>query len=233
MKLIDKNEKKSILIVDDDKRLRELLKDYLSEKDLEIYLCQDFEEAKEILSLVYFDLIILDRMMPSGDGMNLVNFSKKMSNAPIILLTAMGEDQNRIDGLRVGADDYLSKPFEPEELFLRINNLLNLYNSFKENNLKISFGCFIFDTHKMELYKDNKLIYLTEGENNLLHKLSKKRNDIVLREELADQEFDETELRKVDVQITRLRQKIEENPKQPQYIKTIRGKGYKLVCSEA
>ena len=224
--------KNSILIIDDDKRLRELLKDYLTEKKFEIYLCEDFIEAKEILSFVVFDLIILDRMMPSGDGIHLINFIKTMSSSPIILLTAMGEDKNKIEGLKIGADDYLSKPFEPEELFLRINNLLNLYNNIQDKNYRISFGDFIFDTSSLELKQNNNLVYLTEGENDLLLKLIKKRNDIVLREELAEQEFDESELRKVDVRVTRLRQKIEKNAKQPQFIKTIRGKGYKLVCEK-
>ena len=224
--------KNSILIIDDDKRLRELLRDYLTEKKFEIYLCEDFIEAKEILSFVVFDLIILDRMMPSGDGIHLINFIKTVSSSPIILLTAMGEDKNKIEGLKIGADDYLSKPFEPEELFLRINNLLNLYNNIQDKNYRISFGDFIFDTSSLELKQNNNLVYLTEGENDLLLKLIKKRNDIVLREELAEQEFDESELRKIDVRVTRLRQKIEKNAKQPQFIKTIRGKGYKLVCEK-
>tara|TARA_B100000676_G_C17893743_1_gene740704 strand:- start:298 stop:978 length:681 start_codon:yes stop_codon:yes gene_type:complete len=223
---------KSILIIDDDKRLRELLKDYLTEKKLKIYLSEDYDEAKEILSIAIFDLIILDRMMPSGDGIQLIEFIKKLSNTPVIMLTAMGEDRDKIDGLKIGADDYLSKPFEPEELFLRIKKLLDLFENLKSKKIKISFGNFIFDTSNFKLQKNNKLIYLTEGENNLLVKLINKRNDIVLREELADQEFDETELRKVDVQVTRLRQKIETNAKQPQFIKTIRGKGYKLICNE-
>ena len=148
------------------------------------------------------------------------------------MLTAMGEDKDKIDGLKIGADDYLSKPFEPEELFLRIKNLLDLFENLKVKKIKITFGEFIFDTSNFKLQKKDKSIYLTEGENNLLMKLINKRNNIVLREELADQEFDETELRKVDVQVTRLRQKIEINAKQPQYIKTIRGKGYKLICNE-
>ncbi len=224
--------KKNILIVDDDKRLRELLKDYLSEKSLHIYLSEDLIDAKEILTFIVFDLIILDRMMPSGDGIELIKFIKKNSSTPIIMLTAMGDDQNKIEGLKIGADDYLSKPFEPEELFLRITNLLNLYNNIKDKKIRVSFGDFVFNTSNLELQKNNKLIYLTEGENNLLLKLIEKRNDIVLREELANQEFDETELRKVDVQITRLRQKIENNAKQPQHIKTIRGKGYKLICRD-
>tara|TARA_B100000214_G_C23906884_1_gene599305 strand:- start:38 stop:718 length:681 start_codon:yes stop_codon:yes gene_type:complete len=224
--------KKSILIVDDDKRLRELLKDYLTEKKFEVYSCEDFLEAKEIISLIIFDLVILDRMMPSGDGIDLVEFIKEKSNSPIIMLTAMSEDQNKIDGLKIGADDYLAKPFEPEELYLRIKKLLNLYNNKSKKDLKISFGEFIFDMNSLELKINNKTVYLTEGENNLLLKLIYKRNDIVLREELADQEFDESELRKVDVRITRLRQKLEKNAKQPQFVKTIRGKGYKLICDE-
>ena len=223
---------KNILIVDDDKRLRELLKDYLTEKNLKIFQSEDYNEAKKILSIVLFDLIILDRMMPSGDGIELIDYIKQFSNTPVIMLTAMAENKDRIDGLKIGADDYLSKPFEPEELFLRIKKLLNLFENVNNKKIKISFGEFIFDTSNLKLQKKDKLIYLTEGENNLLIKLINKRNDIVLREELADQEFDETELRKVDVQVTRLRQKIETNAKQPQFIKTIRGKGYKLICDE-
>ena len=223
--------KKSILIVDDDKRLRELLKDYLTEKDFNIYLIEDFEEAKEILPIIKFDLIILDRMMPSGDGIDLIEFIKKNFNSPIIMLTAMGSDKNKIDGFKFGANDYLSKPFEPEELYLRINNLLNLYNDSNVNKLIVKFGKFEFNLDTLELKYGDNIVYLTESENELLVKLINKRNEIVLREELADQDFDETELRKVDVRITRLRQKIETNAKQPQFIKTIRGKGYKLICN--
>ena len=223
---------KNILIVDDDKRLRELLKDYLVEKNLKIYLSEDYNEAKEILSLVFFELIILDRMMPSGDGIELIDYIKQLSNTPVVMLTAMGEDKDKIDGLKIGADDYLSKPFEPEELFLRIKRLLDLFENLKNRKIKITFGEFIFDTSSFRLQKNDKLIYLTESESNLLLKLINKRNDIVLREELAEQEFDETELRKVDVQVTRLRQKIEINAKQPEFIKTVRGKGYKLICKE-
>ena len=224
--------KKSILIVDDDKRLRELLKDYLSGKDFEIYLSEDFDEAKEILPIIKFDLIILDRMMPSGDGIELIEFIKNNFNSPIIMLTAMGSDKNKIDGFKFGANDYLSKPFEPEELYLRIKNLLNIYNNSNSNELLIKFGKFMFNLATVELKYEDSIIYLTESENELLIKLINKRNEIVLREELAEQDFDETELRKVDVRITRLRQKIETNAKQPQFIKTIRGKGYKLICND-
>jgi two-component system, OmpR family, phosphate regulon response regulator OmpR len=223
---------KSILLVDDDQRLRELLKDYLNEKNFEVFTSEDFDEAREILEFFIFDLIILDRMMPSGDGINLIQDIKKTSQTPIIMLTAMGENNDKIDGLKAGTDDYLSKPFEPEELFLRINNLLKLYENLNQAELLFSFGNFIYNTKTNSLTLNEKEIYLTEGENNLLLKLINNRNSTLSREELAEKEFDESELRKVDVGITRLRQKIEKTPKQPQYIKTIRGKGYMLICKE-
>ena len=223
---------KSILIVDDDERLRELLKDYLSEKNFDIYVSEDFNEAKEILPLIKFDIIILDRMMPSGDGIELIDFIKNNFDSPVIMLTAMGSDKNKIDGFKYGANDYLSKPFEPEELYLRIQNLLDLYNNKNDDTSLIKFGKFSFNLSTAELKENNKIVYLTESENELLLRLINKKNSIVLREELAEQDFDESELRKVDVRITRLRQKIETNAKQPQFIKTVRGKGYKLICNE-
>ena len=223
---------KSILIIDDDKRLRELLEDYLKEKKYKIYLCDDFSSASEILQYFLFDLVIIDRMMPSGDGIDLIKIIKENKNIPVIMLTALGESENRIQGLEYGADDYLSKPFEPEELYLRIKKLLNLYKDKTDKKTAIVFGNFVFNISTLQLKKDSNDIYLTEGETELLLKLIDKRNNIVLREELANRDFDENELRKVDVQVTRLRQKIEKNPKQPHFIKTIRGKGYKLVCDE-
>ena len=150
----------------------------------------------------------------------------------VILLTAMGEPENKIEGLKIGADDYLAKPFEPEELYLRIQKLLNLFSDINEKSEIINFGDFTYSINDLQLKRKNKIIYLTEGENKLLIKLINKKNEIVLREELAEQDYDESELRKVDVQVTRLRQKIETNPKQPHFLKTIRGKGYKLICNE-
>ena len=223
---------KSILIIDDDKRLRELLEDYLKEKKYKIYLCDDFSSANEILQYFLFDLVIIDRMMPSGDGIDLIKIIKENKNIPVIMLTALSESENRIQGLQYGADDYLSKPFEPEELYLRIKKLLNLYKDKTDKKTAIIFGNFVFNISTLQLKKDSNDIYLTEGETELLLKLIDKRNNIVLREELAGSDFDENELRKIDVQVNRLRQKIEENPKQPHFIKTIRGKGYKLVCDE-
>ena len=222
--------KKSILIIDDDKRLRELLEDYLIEKKFNIYLSDDFSSAKDVLEYFIFDLIIVDRMMPTGDGIDLIDKIKEKKNTPVIILTAMGESNNKIEGLKYGADDYISKPFEPEELYLRIVNLLKLFNQDHNQNRIIVFGNYRYNLSTSQLKKDNENIYLTEGENKLLNKLISKKNEIVLREELAESDFDENELRKIDVQITRLRQKIEINPKQPYFLKTIRGKGYKLIC---
>ena len=222
--------KKSILIIDDDKRLRELLEDYLIEKKFNIYLSDDFSSAKDMLEYFIFDLIIVDRMMPTGDGIDLIDKIKEKKNTPVIILTAMGESTNKIEGLKYGADDYISKPFEPEELYLRIVNLLKLFNQDDNQNRMIVFGHYRYNLSTSQLKKDNENIYLTEGENKLLIKLISKKNEIVLREELAESDFDENELRKIDVQITRLRQKIEINPKQPYFLKTIRGKGYKLIC---
>ena len=223
----------NILIIDDDQRLRGLLEEYLSKKKFKIFLIDDFISAQEILEYFIFDLIIIDRMMPSGDGIDLIKIIKEKNNTPTILLTAMGETENVIKGLKFGADDYLSKPFEPEELYLRIKKLLTLFNFNQKINKLIIFGDYSFNLNTMQLKKNSNTIYLTEGENKLLLKLINKKNDMVLREELAEQELDESELRKIDVQITRLRQKIEANPKQPNFIKTIRGKGYKLICNES
>ena len=159
---------KNILIVDDDERLRELLKDYLSEKKLNIHVCEDFENAKEVIQYLIFDLVILDRMMPTGDGIKLISLIKQNNSTPVIMLTAMGEYINKIEGLKIGADDYVSKPFEPEELYLRIKKLLHLYSDINNQQIYISFGEFIFNTTTLNLKKNEKTIYLTEGENNLL-----------------------------------------------------------------
>ena len=222
----------SILIIDDDKRLRELLEDYLLEKKFKVYLANDFLSAKEILQYFVFDLVIIDRMMPSGDGINLIQIIKEKNETPVIVLTAMGESSSTIEGLKFGADDYISKPFEPEELYLRITKLLKLFNQNIKHNKIIGFGKYYYNLTTSQLKKGNLNIYLTEGENKLLNKLILKRNEIVLREELAESDFDENELRKIDVQVNRLRQKIEHNPKQPHFIKTVRGKGYKLICNQ-
>ena len=221
----------SILIVDDDERLRELLENYLIEKNFRVFTSDDFLSAKDILSYFIFDLIIVDRMMPGGDGIDLIQMIKEKSSTPVILLTAMGESTNRIEGLKTGADDYVAKPFEPEELYLRIKNLLEFFDQKSNLKDKINFGDYLYDLSTFQLKHGDENIYLTEGENKLLNLLAIKKNNIVLREEFADNKFNDNEFRKIDVQVTRLRQKVEKNPKRPTYIKTIRGKGYKLITN--
>jgi two-component system phosphate regulon response regulator OmpR len=223
--------KNSILIVDDDERLRELLENYLLEKKFTVFKCDDFIAAKEILNYFTFDLVIVDRMMPGGDGIDLIKIIKEKFSTPVILLTAMGETSNKIEGLKIGADDYVSKPFEPEELFLRIRKLLQLFKKNLDKSKTISFGDYLYNFSTHQLKKGNTNIYLTEGESKLLNYLAINNNDIVLREELADNKLNDNEFRNIDVQVTRLRQKVEKNPKQPIYIKTIRGKGYKLITN--
>ena len=141
----------NILIIDDDKRLRELLEDYLLEKKFIVYLCDDFISAKEILEYFLFDLIIIDRMMPTGDGIDLIKIIKEKNTTPIIMLTAMGESASKIEGLKFGADDYLAKPFEPEELYLRIIKLLDLFKQNAKQNYITTFGNFLYNISTLQL----------------------------------------------------------------------------------
>ena len=171
----------NILIVDDDKRLRELLESYLIEKNFKVFTCNDFLPAKEILKYFIFDLIIIDRMMPGGDGIDLIQTIKKKSSTPVILLTAMGESFDRIEGLKKQADDYIAKPFEPEELYLRIKKLLSLFNQNSDQNKIINFGDYLYNLSTFQLKKGEENIYLTEGENNLLLKEMRYSNKYVLR----------------------------------------------------
>ena len=218
--------KKNILIVDDDNRLRELLKDYLTEKKFEVYLCEDLNEAKEVLTFIIFDLIILDRMMPSGDGIDLVEFIKRKSNSPIIMLTAMGQDQNKIEGLKIGADDYLAKPFEPKELILRIKNILNKTNTLKDKR-EIEFGNIKINLNKMIIIKNNKQIKINNTEKKIFETLLNYPGKVFSRESIGKLIKIDKE-RSVDVIITRLRKKIEVDPKNPKFLQTMRGAGYVL-----
>lgn len=220
-----------LLIVDDDDKIRSLLKSFLISKNFLVSTAENAYEAKEMIEYIKFDLLIIDIMMPGMNGFDLTREIRNNSNVPVIHLTAMDEKKDVIQGLEIGADDYIAKPFEPEELYLRIKKLLKLYNQNNDQDRIITFGNFNYNLSTSQLKKDNQNIYLTEGENKLLNKLINKRNEIVLREELAESDIDENELRKIDVQITRLRQKIENNPKQPFFLKTIRGKGYKIICN--
>lgn len=218
--------KQHLLVIDDDTRLRKLLKKYLSEHGFLISETSNAAETKELLTLFRFDLLIMDVMMPGQNGHKL---TKELRNSgfdtPILMLTAMGNIDNRISGLEAGADDYLPKPFEPKELLLRINNILKRQVRI---NTDIYFGSCRFNTKTGQLYKNDEPVLLTNTERDLLKILIKNIGNAVTREEIAVQIQTENE-RAVDVQITRLRKKIETNIKKPLCIQTVRGQGYILV----
>lgn len=217
--------KKKILIIDDDTRLRNLLGKYLDENNFNTTLSGNTNEASKILNDNIFDLIIVDVMMPQEDGITFTSKISKIIKTPIIILTARGDFSDRISGLEAGADDYLAKPFEPKELLLRINNILKRNQSIEANKNICKFGDYIFDMSNLKLNKSSEFIYLTQTESKILHILCKNKGKVVSREELS-KSFDEIDDRTIDVQINRLRKKLESNPKKPQFLETIRGQGY-------
>ena len=218
--------KKHLLIVDDDEKLRHLLDQYLTRSGFVITEAGNPQQATELLKLFSFDAIVMDVMMPIQNG---VAYTKELRQkglkTPILILTAMGDTNNRISGLEAGADDYLSKPFDPKELLLRLNNLLKHQVLPKTT---ITFGAFIYDN--CHLKKGKQRLELSTVEQNLLTALSCSIDQPVSREELARQTQTDS-LRTIDVQIARLRHKIEDDVKHPYWIQTVRGKGYKLVSA--
>jgi len=217
-----------ILVVDDDTRLRDLLKKYLSENDFRVTTAQDAKDARDKLQSLAFDLIVLDVMMPGESGIDFTHALRKDSNIPILLLTAMGEADDRIKGLEVGADDYLPKPFEPRELVLRIQTILRRTQMDGEAVAKIHLGDFSFDLAREELQKNGAMVHLTSTEARLLSVLAQNPGRALSREELVEKSCVDGGTRTVDVQVTRLRRKIEPDPKLPRYLQTIRGQGYVL-----
>jgi len=220
------NENSHILIVDDDNRIRELIKEYLEENDFIVSTANDAEEASEKIKLIDFEIIVLDIMMPGESGLTLTKKLRKNISTPIILLTAKGEVDDRIIGLESGADDYLVKPFSPKELLLRINNILK---KTKEEILeeKIKIGENLLNLKKMMIEKNGKTIKLSGTEKKLLQKMIFSKGKTFSREEIG-KIINISKERSVDVMITRLRQKLEYDPKNPQYLQTVRGSGYVL-----
>ncbi len=220
------NENSHILIVDDDNRIRELIKEYLEENDFIVSTANDAEEASEKIKLIDFEIIVLDIMMPGESGLALTKKLRKNISTPIILLTAKGEVDDRIIGLESGADDYLVKPFSPKELLLRINNILK---KTKEETLeeKIKIGENLLNLKKMIVEKNGKTIKLNGTEKKLLEKMIFSKGKTFSREEIG-KIINISKERSVDVMITRLRQKLEHDPKNPQYLQTVRGSGYVL-----
>ena len=221
-----KNFKAHILIVDDDDRIRDLVKEYLSQNNYLVSTAKDSNDAFEKTRIIKFDLIVLDIMMPGKTGLEFTQDYKNKINTPILLLTAKGEPSERIEGLEVGADDYLTKPFEPKELILRINNILNKTSS-KEIKRVIEFGNIKIDLKKLFIYRNNESLKINSTEKLILEKMINSPGKIFKREEIVDL-IDLSKERSIDVIVTRLRKKIEENPKSPKYLQTIRGEGYVL-----
>lgn len=214
-----------ILIIDDDDRIRNLLEKYLVKNNFIVKSASNTTEAREMMQKYIFDLIIVDNMMPNESGIEfLSNIRQNNNGIPAIMLTALGEIENRIEGLSVGADDYLSKPFEPKELILRINNILKRVNRVNNNNV-VNFGNFSFNLNKNELYENDVLIKLTDTEIKILNIFFINLNIVLNREDLCKM-LNGIDERSIDVQITRLRKKIETDPKNPRFLKTIRHKGY-------
>ena len=220
------NYKAHILVVDDDDRIRELVKQFLNQNNYLVTTARSSEDALNKLKIVKFDLIVLDIMMPGKSGLEFTNENKKKINTPIILLTAKGEASERIEGLEIGADDYLAKPFEPKELILRINNILN---KTKNDDLKriIEFGSIKIDLNKLFIYRNQQSLKINITEKIILEKMINSPGKIFKRDEIGSL-IDLDKERSIDVIITRLRKKIEENPKSPKYLQTIRGEGYVL-----
>ena len=220
-----------ILVVDDDKRLRDLIGRYLTEQGYRVTPAINAEDARAKLAGITFDLLVVDIMMPGESGLELTKSLRENSLVPILLLTAMGESTDRIAGLETGADDYLVKPFEPRELVLRIKAILKRASARTERQTSVGavkFGAFVFELERRRLFKSGEPVHLTEAESELLFQLARRAGQPVSREELAPQGEDTGESRLIDVQMTRLRRKIEDDPRFPRFLQTVRGRGYVL-----
>jgi two-component system phosphate regulon response regulator OmpR len=224
-----------LLIVDDDERIRALLGRFLRKNGYMVTMARDAVQARRLLAGLEFDLIVMDVMMPGEDGLALTRALRERIDTPILLLTAKGETEDRISGLESGADDYLPKPFEPRELLLRIGAILRRVPVVEVAQPKyLTLGALRYDTDKGELWNGDAPLRLTGTETALLRRLAASRGQPVSRADLIDDlgrggGEDENGERAIDVQITRLRRKIEPDPREPRFLQTVRGPGYKLV----
>ena len=220
------NNKGHILVVDDDDRIRSLLKEFLHSQNYMVSTASNSEEAKKKLSFFYFDILVLDVMMPGQSGYELTKEIKKNADTPIILLTAKGEVENRITGLELGADDYIGKPFEPKELLLRINNIISK-NKKIDTKKEYFVGSAKINLSKMTIDLKSKIKKINSSEKKVLLEMLAQPGKTFSREKIGKISGIAQE-RSIDVMITRLRQKIETNPKNPKFLQTIRGSGYVL-----
>jgi two-component system phosphate regulon response regulator OmpR len=221
------NSKIHILVIDDDDKIRELLKQYLKNNNFIISTAINATDAEEKLKIFKFDMAIIDIMMPGKDGLQLTKEIRENLDLPIILLTAKGETEDRIKGLEIGAEDYLAKPFEPKELLLRITNIIRRIKKKKNTIDLIKIGKVFINVHKMEIQKDKKIIKINASEKTLLESMINSAGKIFSREEIS-KITKLTQERSIDVLVTRIRKKIEPDPKNPKYLQTVRGSGYIL-----
>lgn len=224
-----------LLIVDDDERIRTLLQKFLMRHGFLVTAARDAAHARRILSGLEFDMLILDVMMPGEDGLSLTRSLREDMTTPILLLTAKGETDNRIEGLEAGADDYLAKPFEPKELLLRINAILRRMPEAAPQDVApkvLNLGTIRYDMERGEMWQGEELVRLTATEVQLMKIFSAQPGEALSRTKLVEdlgRDRGQAQERAVDVQITRLRRKIEADPKQPRYLQTVRGAGYMLA----
>ncbi|MBY5361414.1 response regulator transcription factor [Rhizobium leguminosarum] len=217
-----------LLVVDDDSRIRALLNRYLAENGFRVTVAADGAEAQRKLTSLDFDLIIMDVMMPGESGIDVTRGLRAIKNVPIIMLTALAESGNRIEGLEAGADDYLSKPFDPRELVLRINNILRRNAGGEGPKIEqVMFGPYTFSLTRKELKKASEVIRLTDREQEIMLLFARRAGDTIPRHELIGNDTEVGE-RTIDVQINRLRRKIEDDPANPVWLQTVRGIGYRL-----
>ena len=217
-----------ILVVDDDQRLLELLKKFLKESGFRVTGASDTDQANAYMNGIHFDLLVIDIMMPGKTGIEWLIELRESTTIPAIFLTALGETEDRIDGLSAGADDYLPKPFEPRELILRITRILDRSLTAPNGYSDIIFGNFVFNLESRKLSKDEILIHLTTSEQDLLSCFANAPNKTLSREDLIELLEERMQGRSIDVAIARLRSKIENDPKQPYYLTTVRNLGWKL-----
>lgn len=224
-------EQPHVLVVDDDRRLRDLLRRFLADNGFRVTVAGDAREARATVGSFAFDAIVLDVMMPGESGLHLAGDLRKRIETPILMLTAMGESEDRIAGFEHGADDYLVKPFEPRELVLRLRALLRRAARPVPANGgdELKLGAFRFRLDRLELFRGEERVKLTETEARLLGALARKAGAPMSREELAAETGAEGGERAIDVQVTRLRRKLEDDPRGPRYLQTARGKGYLLL----
>ena len=217
-----------LLVVDDDRRIRDLLSRYLGENGFRVTVAADAAEARGKITGLEFDLAIIDVMMPGESGIELTRSLREEKDVPILMLTALADLDNRLEGLEAGADDYLAKPFEPRELLLRINNIVRRTAKPEQPVIEqVKFGPYEFNVKKRQLLKSGENVRLTDREQEIMVAFASRPGDTVARMELLDNELDSGE-RKIDVQINRLRRKIEDDPSEPKWLQTVRGIGYKL-----